>query len=105
MTRLLLVLSVLAALGGCNSSCDFRDSGEDRCQERTGAQGNALFGTTCSAVGGVQASGTCPDEDLIVGGCLISELAGDVTDWYYEPMTTAEVEETCISDGGEFVSP
>jgi hypothetical protein len=97
------ILGLVAGLAGCNSSCDFRDSGEARCQERSGLQGNPLFGTTCSTVGGVQASGGCPDTELIVGGCEVGGGGGDVIDWYYEPMTVEEVQAECDSNGETFV--
>jgi hypothetical protein len=105
----LVILFAAAPLPACvvgvTTSCDFRDSGELRCQERNGLQGGSAFGSTCSAVGGVEASGECPDADQIVGGCRLGgAVSGEVIDWYYAPATAEEIQEICVDDDGEYVA-
>ena len=108
---------ILLALGGCSlvsntTGCDLRtetasNGYEDRCQERTGIQGNALFGGFCDLLGGIDIDGGCP-VDGIVAGCDITagvEATGTVTDWYYAPVTLEEVESICAEDGGDVVLP
>ena len=107
---LLLPLTLSGCLVAGTIGCDLRvDSAvngpEDRCQERTGLQGNALFGGFCEVLGGDEVKGGCPT-DGIVAGCDISEgagVTGGVIDWYYEPTTLEEVEADCASDDGVVV--
>ena len=102
-----LSLFLLASCGvvtgdtGCDLRTDEAANGyEDRCQERTGFQGNALFGEFCSLLGGIDIDGGCPDEGKVVG-CDISEAgtSGSVIDWYYAPVTREEVEADCANEG------
>jgi hypothetical protein len=110
-------LLILFSLAGCSlvandTGCDLRtdeasNGYEDRCQERTGVQGNALFGGFCDLLGGIDLDGGCPDEGK-VAGCDITaglEATGTVTDWYYAPVTVEEVEAICADDGGDVVLP
>lgn len=109
LLRASLTALTLAHVAGCGfgqtTSCDFRGSGEDRCQERSGIQGNPLFGSTCETVGGVEAEGECPDADQIVGGCLVSGGGDDVIDWYYAPMTVEEIQTLCDENGETYTAP
>ena len=92
---------VVAGTIGCDLRVDSAANGyEDRCQERTGVQGNALFGGFCDVLGGDPIDGGCPDDGK-VAGCDISEagVGGSVIDWYYEPMTRDEVEGECAEEG------
>ncbi len=101
----LVVLGASVTFSGCgffgDTGCDFREvdedglnnGPEDRCQERRGLQGTG-FGATCEGLGAKAVTGGCPREG-IVAGC---EIGADVIDWYYEPMTRAEVEDACRGD-------
>lgn len=111
---LLLALTSLCACplpgGGGDSTyhCDFVNSTEaqeDRCQERSvdaliGATSEQTYLDTCETAQGVPGSGPCATAG-IVAGCLYDDVGGaeTVTDWYYAPMTLAEAEDECESDG------
>jgi hypothetical protein len=108
---------MLLALTGCSLvsndiGCDLRteeasNGYEDRCQERTGLQGNTLFGGFCDLLGGIDLDGGCPDEGK-VAGCDITagfDGTGTVVDWYYAPVTEEEVASICEDDGGDVVLP
>ncbi len=112
--RILILTVCLAFLTACPSSgestyhCDFRTATtgqEDRCQERSvdalvGATSEQSFLDTCDTSQGVSSSGPC-GTDGIVGGCLYDDNGGleTVTDWYYTPMTLADVEAECAGEG------
>ncbi|MCO4772469.1 MAG: hypothetical protein KDA24_20720 [Deltaproteobacteria bacterium] len=112
--RILLLLASLVSLTACPSAgesryhCDFVNATtgqEDRCQERSvdpliGATSEQTFLDTCDVSQGVSGSGPCPT-DGIVGGCLYDDNGGleTVTDWYYAPMTLADVEAECAGEG------
>lgn len=110
-TFLFLVLSGCGVVAG-NTGCDLRvetaaNGPEDRCQERTGVQGNALYGSFCEVLGGEEVKGGCPDDGKVVG-CDLSagfSATGKVIDWYYEPMARADAEAACADDDGEIVEP
>lgn len=111
--RTLIPLLALA-LSGCgiiagNTGCDLRienaaNGYEDRCQERTGFQGNALYGEFCTALGGIDIEGGCPTED-VVGGCESNLGSGKVIDWYYAPGYDAASAEAECEGEGKFVTP
>lgn len=98
MHRVLMgLLSAIAmlttgCLGDLVISCDFRDDTSNRCQERRGTQAAnpPAFEALCGTGGGRYDDGACPAEGLVVG-CR----EGDVTDWYYAPMTIESVESDC----------
>lgn len=113
--RILLLLLALTSLCACPPAggtstyhCDFvnsTESQEDRCQERSvdalvGASSEQTFLNTCETAQGVPGSGPC-DTAGIVAGCLYDDVGGleTVTDWYYAPMTLAEIEVECEDDG------
>lgn len=114
MKTLLLALLPLAGCGivAGNTGCDLRvetavNGYEDRCQERTGFQGNAIYGEFCEVLGGIDVDGGCPDEGKVLG-CDISEgfdATGKVIDWYYAPMGRAEAEAECADEEGAVVEP
>jgi hypothetical protein len=108
---------IFLALSGCgivagNTGCDLRtdeaaNGFENRCQERTGFQGNALYGEFCEVLGGIDVDGGCPDEGK-VAGCDISagfDATGKVIDWYYAPETREQIETSCLEEDGEIVDP
>lgn len=103
----LALVTLLLAPAGCISDdaigCDFRNRGdnpEPRCQERSGIQASEVFGATCDSLGGESLDGGCPEAGL-VAGC---EIGDDVVDWYYEPFTTAEIQQRCADEGSSFVT-
>lgn len=109
-----LVSVGVLGLGGCSLGqtfgCDFRDDSvngaEPRCQERTFPIGGEVFAETCKALEGTAISGPCPEEGR-VAGCEIDDgsLNGSrVVDWYYEPLTKEEIENTCKDDGDPLVT-
>lgn len=108
---------MLVMLGGCgivagDTGCDLRvetaaNGYEDRCQERTGFQGNAIYAEFCDVLGGEPVKGGCPDEGKVVG-CDVSEgldATGKVIDWYYAPMPREEAEAECADEEGQLVEP
>jgi hypothetical protein len=105
---LLTSCGIIAGDTGCDLRTESAVNGfEDRCQERTGFQGNAIFGGFCDVLGGDPLDGGCPDEGKVLG-CDISagvDAGGKVIDWYYEPVTREEVEADCADDDGEVVEP
>lgn len=107
--RLLLAAALFPAAllaTGCAAAtgCDFREGSangpEPRCQERTMLQASG-FGAVCEGLGGTAVDGGCPSEG-IVGGCTTDAGTGTITDWYYDPITEAEIQETCVNDGSTY---
>lgn len=100
MRQWMWLVALALPLGGCFGdlviACDFRGDGADRCQERRGTQAAnpPAFEALCGTGGGDYLDSACPAEG-IVAGCR----EGDVTDWYYAPLTRAEVVMRCEGDG------
>lgn len=103
-----LLFAPLLLLTGCGAldasvGCDFRDGSlagpEARCQERSGAQASG-FDAMCEGLGATPIDGGCEMEG-VVAGCetLAAGAAGQIVDWYYEPTTPAEVDESCEGEG------
>jgi hypothetical protein len=111
-----LLLATCLSLSACGIvagevGCDLRvedaaNGYEDRCQERTGLQGNALYGEFCEGLGGLQVDGGCPDEGKVLG-CDITSAGsvGKVIDWYYDPVTREQAEAECEQDDADLVEP
>ena len=102
----LLALPLLAACGADTATgCDFRDqdTGDARCQERTGTQAPG-FDSMCEALGDTVVEGGC-DLTGAVAGCTDSIAGGAVTDWYYPPETVETVTARCEDDGTELILP
>ena len=108
----LCLLALPAALSGCTDNvyaCDFRDpmKTEQRCQERTTSlpTSELPFQGTCEAAQGTFLTDGCPRVD-VVGGCDITSAGSgeDVVNIYYYPMTAADVEQICMTEGSTFVA-
>jgi hypothetical protein len=100
-----LLVTVALGLGGCglapSAHCDFRPAGEDRCQERLNSAASEVFKGTCGATSAVAADGPCPTQTQ-VAGCTFGN-PGDgstINDWYYPPVTPADVMVLCAKAGG-----
>ena len=102
----ILAASFVTACGDSIYGCNFTDM--SRCQERTSKlpTSEAAFKTFCETGQGAYLTDGCP-RDGIVGGCDITATGSgeDVVDWYYAPLTEAEVRMTCETESGTFTAP
>lgn len=113
MLRPLVLLPLLGALTACGGdeiyACDFRNSSEERCQERRrtipdpAGSTETVFQQTCEASGGGFLADGCPVEGRVVG-CRLDGGGGgeEVTDWYYGAQTRDAVMGDC---SGTIVDP
>lgn len=109
---MLATISLGLAATACGDSiyaCDFRDpmKTEQRCQERTSnlPVNETAFEGTCETAQGTFLTDGCPRTD-VVGGCdITSGPSGEnVVNIYYAPMTAADVEQICMTEGSTFVA-